>query len=92
MKLTIVFLHFMIIALGVLSKDLSESERANRAAFIQRLLNKDKYLEGRIKLIGGPSRFEGKIIILGSLFICFYEITITKATNGRNQGFIHEII
>lgn len=50
--------------MGVYSKILSESDRANRAAFIQKLLNKDKKLEGRLRLVGGPDEFEGKQLIL----------------------------
>lgn len=59
---TAVFIFLVIRTVGVLSRDLSESDRTNRAAFIQRLLNKEKYLEGRVKLVGGHNRFEGKFI------------------------------
>lgn len=51
----LIILHFMVI----FSKDVNESERASRAAFIQKLLNKQKHLEGRIKLLGGSNKFEG---------------------------------
>lgn len=57
----IVLLIILIRTAGVLSRDLSESERAERAAFIQRLITKRKNLEGRLLLIGGPSRFEGNV-------------------------------
>ncbi|XP_026754306.2 lysyl oxidase homolog 2B [Galleria mellonella] len=60
---SILLMCVMIKTVGVLSKDLSESERSARASFIQRLLNKQKYLEGRIKLIGGPTKFEGNVYI-----------------------------
>lgn len=60
MKSLFMLMFLLIRTAEVLSKDLSASERANRAAFIQRLLNKDKYLEGRVKLVGGPNPYEGK--------------------------------
>lgn len=63
MKSPVACIVLIITAIEVLSKDVSESERANRAAFIQRLLNKEKYLEGRVKLVGGPSKFEGTFIL-----------------------------
>ncbi|OWR48760.1 hypothetical protein KGM_212184A, partial [Danaus plexippus plexippus] len=47
----------------ILCKDLSENERATRAAFVQRLLNSNKYLEGRIKLVGGSNKYEGNVYI-----------------------------
>lgn len=52
----------LIESIGVSGKDLSENERAGRAAFVQRLLNKKKYLEGRVKLVGG-NKYEGNVYI-----------------------------
>lgn len=61
MKLYSIVLIFLLVrTVGVFSRDLSESERANRAAFVQKLLNKRKNLEGKIRLAGGPNEFEGK--------------------------------
>lgn len=57
---SIVLVLLVIRTVGVQSKDLSENDRALRAAFIQKLLNKQKNLEGRIQLLGGPNRYEGK--------------------------------
>lgn len=57
---SLVLILLLIRTVGVLSKDLSESERSSRASFVQRLLNKRKFLEGKIRLAGGPSDFEGK--------------------------------
>lgn len=57
---SIVLILLVIRTVGVFSKDLNETERALRAAFVQKLLNKQRYLDGRIKLVGGPNRFEGK--------------------------------
>ncbi|XP_075986562.1 lysyl oxidase-like 2 [Anticarsia gemmatalis] len=59
----IVFILLAIRTVGVFSKDVSDSERSLRAAFIQKLLNKQKNLEGRIKLVGGPSKYEGNVYI-----------------------------
>lgn len=59
----IVLIVLLIRTVRVLSKDLSESERSLRAEFIQKLLNKKSKLEGKIKLLGGPSNYEGKIDI-----------------------------
>ncbi|XP_023938580.2 lysyl oxidase homolog 3A [Bicyclus anynana] len=47
----------------ILCKDVSDDERATRAAFIQRLLNKQKFLEGRVKLLGGTNKYEGNVYI-----------------------------
>ncbi|CAH0721254.1 unnamed protein product, partial [Brenthis ino] len=61
-KLYVIFIfvvHFVLIT----SRDVNESERASRAAFIQKLLNKQKHLEGRIKLLGGSNKFEGNVYI-----------------------------
>ncbi|CAK1540979.1 unnamed protein product [Leptosia nina] len=44
-------------------KDLSENERNIRAVFIQKILNKQKHFEGRIKLVGGSDKFEGNVYI-----------------------------
>lgn len=62
------FIVFFIVThlLVALSRDVSESERASRAAFIQKLLNKQKHLEGRIKLLGGSNKFEGNVYIYHS--------------------------
>ncbi|KOB73787.1 Uncharacterized protein OBRU01_10150, partial [Operophtera brumata] len=62
-SVTVIFIFIIIRTVGVSSRDLSESDRANRAAFIQRLLNKEKYLEGRVKLVGGPNKFEGNVYL-----------------------------
>lgn len=56
----IVVIILLIRTVNVLSKDLSEQERALRAEFIQKLLNKKSKLEGKIKLVGGASNYEGK--------------------------------
>nr|XP_026498774.1 lysyl oxidase homolog 2 [Vanessa tameamea]XP_026498775.1 lysyl oxidase homolog 2 [Vanessa tameamea] len=58
-RVIIMFIQFVVI----LSRDVSESERGTRAAFIQRLLNKQKILEGRFKLLGGSNIFEGNVYI-----------------------------
>lgn len=57
---TIVLIILLIELTEVLCRDMSESERAARAIFIQRLLNKQKNLEGRVKLLGGETKYEGK--------------------------------
>ncbi|CAB3227745.1 unnamed protein product [Arctia plantaginis] len=60
---SVVLILLVIRTVGVYSKDLNETERALRAAFVQKLLNKQRYLDGRIKLVGGPNRFEGNVYI-----------------------------
>ncbi|KAL0811480.1 hypothetical protein ABMA28_009874 [Loxostege sticticalis] len=60
---SIVLIFLLVRTVGVFSRDLSESERANRAAFVQKLLNKRKNLEGKIRLAGGPNEFEGNVYI-----------------------------
>lgn len=67
---SIVLIFLLIRTVGVNCKILSESERANRAAFIQKLLNKEKELEGRLRLVGGPDKFEGKNYSLGFINEC----------------------
>lgn len=63
-KLKSIVLFLVILkTVQVLCRDLSENERATRAAFIQRLLNKQKVLEGRIKLVGGGNKYEGNVYI-----------------------------
>lgn len=60
-KVNFLILIFLVIrTAGVLSKDLDEKERTARASFVQKLLNKHKHLEGRIRLVGGKGKFEGK--------------------------------
>lgn len=59
-RILIIFIQFAVIV----SRDLSENERASRAAFIQRLLNKQRNLEARVKLLGGSDIFEGENIFL----------------------------
>ncbi|XP_050685207.1 lysyl oxidase homolog 2B [Leptidea sinapis] len=54
---------FLIQLKILMCKDLSENERVMRAAFIQKLLNKQKYAEGRIKLMGGQTSLEGNVYI-----------------------------
>lgn len=60
-KVNLLIIIFLAIKnVGVSSKDLDETERSERALFVQRLLNKNKHLEGRIRLIGGRDKFEGE--------------------------------
>lgn len=59
LSLIIVIVFLLIRTVGVLSKDLNEKERTARASFIQKLLNTQKNLEGRIRLVGGRNKFEG---------------------------------
>lgn len=60
-KVNLLILAFLVIrTVGVLSKDLDEKERTARASFVQKLLNKHKHLEGRIRLVGGKGKFDGK--------------------------------
>ncbi|XP_063369098.1 lysyl oxidase homolog 3A [Cydia amplana] len=56
---------FIIVAVlvEVTSRDFNDTERAARAAFVQRLLNKQKLAEGRLRLVGGPNQFEGNVYI-----------------------------
>lgn len=54
-----IILFILINILFISCRDLSESDRAFRAAFIQRLLNKDKNKEGSIRLVGGERKYEG---------------------------------
>ncbi|CAG5014156.1 unnamed protein product [Parnassius apollo] len=57
-------LHFSLnVFQSVVSRDLDENQRATRANFIQKLINKKKHLEGRLKLIGGANKYEGNIYI-----------------------------
>lgn len=55
---------YLLISLIVtaLCRDLSENERSTRAAFIQKLLSKEKRMEGKVKLLGGYDQFEGKCL------------------------------
>ncbi|XP_026323028.1 lysyl oxidase homolog 2 [Hyposmocoma kahamanoa] len=63
-KVDLLILIFLVIrTVGVLSKDLDEKERTARASFVQRLVNKHKHLEGRIRLIGGKDKYEGNVYI-----------------------------
>ncbi|GBP06182.1 Lysyl oxidase homolog 2 [Eumeta japonica] len=49
-------------ALGVAkSKNVSDSERAARLNFIRNILSKGGDREGAVKLVGGPSRYEGNV-------------------------------
>ncbi|KAL4708580.1 hypothetical protein ACJJTC_014188 [Scirpophaga incertulas] len=59
----VVTLLYLLKSTDVTCKELSESERAARAAFVQRLLNKRKHLEGKIRLVGGSSEYEGNVYI-----------------------------
>ncbi|XP_028158080.1 lysyl oxidase homolog 2 [Ostrinia furnacalis] len=59
---SLALLFLIVKTVGVLSKDLDESERTLRAVFVQNLLNKRKYLEGKIRL-SGPNEFEGNVYI-----------------------------
>lgn len=64
-KADLLILIFLVIrTIGVLSKDLDEKERTSRASFVQKLLNKHKHLEGRIRLVGGKDKFEGKYLYI----------------------------
>ncbi|KAG6451241.1 lysyl oxidase homolog 2 [Manduca sexta] len=63
-KLNLMLLLALLIqTVGVLSRDVSESERAARAAFVQKLLNKRKHLEGKLRLVGGADKYEGNVYI-----------------------------
>ncbi|KAJ8709781.1 hypothetical protein PYW08_009785 [Mythimna loreyi] len=59
----LVFTILLTRTIKVLGRDLSEHERALRAEFIQKLLNKQSKLEGKIKLLGGASKYEGNVYI-----------------------------
>lgn len=62
-KYTLNLIVFIILSTGILKvfgRDLSEQERTLRAEFVQKLLNKQNRLEGKIKLLGGASKYEGK--------------------------------
>lgn len=65
---TIVLILVLVRTVGVLSKDLSENERASRAKFVQNLLNKRKSLEAKIRLSGGPNEFEGKFLNINIIY------------------------
>lgn len=54
------FFSLLLITVQVFSRDVNETERAARASFVQRLLNKYSPFEDRVRLVGGPNRFEGK--------------------------------
>lgn len=56
---SIVLMFLLIRTVVVFSRDLSEKDRNSRAKYIQKLINKQKKYEGRIKLSGGPNRYEG---------------------------------
>ncbi|KAG7297381.1 hypothetical protein JYU34_019360 [Plutella xylostella] len=60
---SIVFFLFLSRILRILGRDLSEVDRNSRAAFVQKLLNRNRAAEGRVKLVGGPTRFEGNVLI-----------------------------
>ncbi|CAH2985030.1 unnamed protein product [Chilo suppressalis] len=62
-EIAVILICGIFIIKEVLTKDLSEEERALRAAFVQKLLNKQKYLEGKIRLVGGSNDFEGNVYI-----------------------------
>lgn len=59
-----VSLFFLMKIIRILGRDLSESERNSRAQFVQRLLNQNRISEGRLKLVGGANRYEGKCYLL----------------------------
>ncbi|KAI8423032.1 hypothetical protein MSG28_014120 [Choristoneura fumiferana] len=58
MGLRVKFSSVLLIIVQVFSRDVDEMERAARASFVQRLLNKYTPLEDRVRLVGGPNRFE----------------------------------
>ncbi|XP_026729832.1 lysyl oxidase homolog 3 [Trichoplusia ni] len=60
---SIVLVFLLIRTVVVFSRDLSEKDRNSRAKYIQKLINKQKKYEGRIKLSGGPNRYEGNVYI-----------------------------
>lgn len=79
----------------ILCKDLSENERATRAAFVQRLLNSNKYLEGRIKLVGGSNKYEGSLKFLFSHFsffkyISMYEDRLRRSMKHGNDQVVNK--
>ncbi|KAJ2941543.1 hypothetical protein O0L34_g14596 [Tuta absoluta] len=53
----------LIRTVGVESRNLNGKERAARALYVQRIINKQKYLEGRVRLVGGTNRYEGNVYI-----------------------------
>ncbi|XP_068625619.1 lysyl oxidase homolog 3A [Battus philenor] len=55
----LIFLLFQ----AVLSRDLNEDQRSARANFIQKIINRRKHLDGRIKLVGGANQYEGNVYI-----------------------------
>lgn len=55
----IVLIILLIRTVKVFGKNVNEHERALRAEFVQNLLNKQNKFEGRIKLVGGSSKYEG---------------------------------
>uniref|UniRef100_A0A2A4J826 protein-lysine 6-oxidase n=1 Tax=Heliothis virescens TaxID=7102 RepID=A0A2A4J826_HELVI len=59
----IVLIILLIRTVKVFGKDVSLKDRSVRAQFIQSLLNKNRKLEGRIKLTGGSSKYEGNVYI-----------------------------
>ncbi|XP_073963631.1 lysyl oxidase homolog 2-like [Choristoneura fumiferana] len=63
MGLRVKFSSVLLIIVQVFSRDVDEMERAARASFVQRLLNKYTPLEDRVRLVGGPNRFEGNVYI-----------------------------
>ncbi|KPJ03811.1 Lysyl oxidase-like 2 [Papilio xuthus] len=54
---------FILLFQSVLSRDLDEAQRSERANFIQKLINRRKHLEGKLKLVGGANEFEGNVYI-----------------------------
>ncbi|CAH0763306.1 unnamed protein product [Diatraea saccharalis] len=62
-RIVVILMCSIVMTVKVISKDLSEEERAMRATFIQKLLNKQKYLEGKIRLVGGSNDYEGNVYI-----------------------------
>lgn len=56
----IVLITLLVRTVRVLGRDLGERERSLKAEFIHKLLNKHNKLEGKIKLIGGMTKYEGK--------------------------------
>ncbi|XP_050554173.1 lysyl oxidase homolog 2 [Spodoptera frugiperda] len=59
----IVLIILLIRTVKVFGKNVNEHERALRAEFVQNLLNKQNKFEGRIKLVGGSSKYEGNVYI-----------------------------
>ncbi|XP_049880700.1 lysyl oxidase homolog 2 [Pectinophora gossypiella] len=107
-KLIVKFLLGIVLVIRTVeveSKDLDENERAARALFIQNLLNRQKHLEGRIRLIGGPNKFEGNVYIYhagrwgaicddswddaAAQVVCRYFNKTGSATRGGQYGEAH---